>query len=362
MKKKWLATIGLSPILTVAVCLVGCSSSGSTGTTSNAAATVAYTHAAYLNSGLEQIVGYSAAPGNGSAVVSSFTQTPPKYLTGPIATDQTGQVYSSLLSASSNSIEIDVYPPYPTGVTGPSRSIQIQMPPESVVFGLAVDSAGLLYVAYNTWPYPVVPTVAVYSAAASGAATPIRTMQPSAAQPEIEATDMALDADGNIYIAGYATISETTKAYVWVYPPTASGLSMPSRTINAGGNGLAASGVAVAPAGDVFVNVWGGVVHYIEEFAPGAEGAATPVNTMYTSVETPGYSMVYCGPVRLDGAGNIFTSFEVFADPDNLGAPAPSAWFIYGYEPTATGSQAPSVQIAPLTRYPLGDGAYFALH
>lgn len=369
MKKKR-ATIGLSLIVTGAVCLVGCSnlapSSDSTGT-SNAAATVAYTFVGD-GSGIEQIAGYSVAPGNVGTVVSSVAQTPPYGLGGRIATDQTGQVYSTSYSYSANnstaSVEIDVYPPYPTGVTSPSRSIQIPFlsVPAFGIFGLAVDSAGLLYVGYLTANGGEA-TVLVYSATASGAATPIRTLQLMNSEVDYDAGDMAVDAVGSLYVVGYAT----NRPYVWVYPPAANGPSMPSRTISVSEKlaSDAPSGIAVDSKGDVFVNLWspsdnGMSNDYIEEFAPGAEGAATPINTININVETPGYFIVFGGPLRLDGAGNIFASFEVFTN--NIEAIAPFEWFIYGYEPTATGNQPPSVQIAPLLRDPVGDGAFFAVH
>ena len=52
--------------------------------------------------------------------------------------------------------------------------------------------------------------------------------------------------------------------------------------------------------------------------------------------------------MRLDGTGNIFTSLQrrSTTDPGAL-----DSIVVYGFKPTATGSTAPTVQIAPTDGY-----------
>jgi hypothetical protein len=184
------------------------------------------------------------------------------------------------------------------------------------------------------------PTVAVYAAGASGAATPVRTLALTGVLSPV--SDMVADATGNIYVAGYIGNGWA----IAVYSPSASGPSTPSRTIEFGLNGsMVAYGVAVNSAGNIFANVGSSSPSgptVLEEFAPGANGAATPINTInLTAVSS--WQIAGGGPVRLDGAGNIFTSVQL-EDPET----GLNVIVFYGYAPNATGNAVPAVQITPL--------------
>ncbi len=234
----------------------------------------------------------------------------------------------------------------------PSRTININ---SDDVCALAIDPAGRVYVAINTGSAADAPppTVSVYSATASGTATPLRTLELTNIFPT-GVSDITADAAGNIYVAGYMRMSEG--GAIAVYPPTANGPSTPIRTITLTNSDV--YGVAVDPEGNIFANVCpgcyssSGAGFVIEEFAPGAIGEATPINTINLSVGPP-WKIALGGPVRLDGAGNIFTSL-VLSSTD---APEPN-FVVYGFGSTDGDNAAPTVQIAPTNGY----SSYFAVN
>jgi hypothetical protein len=193
------------------------------------------------------------------------------------------------------------------------------------------------------------PVLLVYSATASGVATPIRSLQLTNVG---YVSDMAVDAAGNIYVAG----DFGAESAIAIYSPNANGPATPARMITFGTSNV--YGVAVDSAGDVFANVCLGCYgtnFVIEEFAPGASGAPTPINTIsllnvsFTSLTRS----IGGGPVRLDGAGNIFTSLILISDPG-----ANLTGVIYGFGPTATGPAVPTVQITST----IDPNAWFALN
>jgi len=332
MKNDWPRRFGLSIALVGFVYLPGCSNlpSAAPSYTNTAPATVAY----MIGNVDTAIEGYSTVtPSTSPTDTLSY---PPSYYGGPIATDSTGQIYVAVtIDANNHPLDLEeilVYPPNSTGAPAPLRIINTS---SNNVSALAVDPTGLLYVANEG---TTASTVTVYSATASGAATPLRTL----VLTNVGVTDIAADAAGNIYVAG----PMNTEQVISVYPPTATGPAAPTRTIDFGISTVA--GVAVSPAGNIFANVWPGQnigIFAIEEFAPGANGSAIPINTINLNVGAP-WTIIGGGPVRLDGAGNIFTSLFLSTNPGNLYTDV-----IYGYEPTASGDAAPFVQITPTDAY-----------
>ncbi len=334
MKNRWPTNFAFSLILASAICLAGCSGLPAAHT-NTAPATVAYMN----GSGGAGIVGYSTVPANNGSSMGTLTLPPsPLYYGGPLATDPSGQIYIAAADGANHAAQILIYPPNSTGAATASRTINL-----NDVNRLAVDPAGRVYVLNLAGGYGP-PTVAVYSATASGAATPLRTLQLTNVLPPV--ADMTADAAGNIYVAAYLGNGWT----IAVYPPTATGPSTPTRTIDFGTYGTSiVYGVAVDSARDIFANVGSGSYNgpnAIEEFAPGANGAATPINTINLTVGSP-WQIATGGPVRLDGAGNIFTSLTLLSHDTAL-----DSIVVYGFEPTATGSAVPTVQIAPT------DGGY----
>jgi len=224
------------------------------------------------------INGYSIVPAESGSLTGTLTY-PASYHGGPLATDSASQMYVAVAVDPIDPLnlgDIFIYPPNSTGAAIPSRTININSYQASA---LAVDPAGLLYVAINTGSAEDAPPpmVSVYSATASGTATPLRTLQLTGIFPT-GAGDIAADAAGNIYVAGYTG----TGNVIAVYPPTATGPATPVRTISLGSSNV--YGVAVDPDGHIFASVrpdcFGSAAFVIEEFASGADGEAAPINTI----------------------------------------------------------------------------------
>ena len=329
MKDSSWASVGMGVILASSIFIVGCSrlTSGS-ATPARQSATVAY----MIGSPSSEVMAYSAVPAdNGSSVATLML--PPSYWAGPVATDSSGQIY---VAAAADPIDplnlgdIFIYPPNSTGAAIPSRTVNVNA---GGIVALAVDPAGLLYVAI-AGDFQGTPTVTVYSPEASGPATPLRKLQLTNV---LQVNDIAADAAGNIYVAGYMNPENG----IAIYPPTASGPATPIRTITFGTSNV--YGVAVSATGEILANVCLGCYDtsfIIEEFVPGASGAASPINTINLT-GGPDWRIVSGGLVRFDGAGNIFTSLELVTN--NL--VQSSGVVVYRFGPTDTGNAVPTVQI-----------------
>jgi len=336
VKNVWSASLGLSLVLAAAISLAGCGGPPNPSPVNTAPATLAYVFG--VESGTYGMLTYSTAPANNGSPVASLRAAGQQ---GPIATDSAGQIY---IGGAPNPVDpndlgdIFIYPPNSRGNASPSRTIRLSFFPNR----LAVDPTGRVYVADLPDGYengaPM--TVSVYAADASGPATPLRTIVLTNVVPFV--TDMVADAAGNLYLA--ALLRNPNQWTVAVYSPTANGPSTPARTIDFGPDGLAwVYGVGVDSKGDIFANVCSGCYEgasTIEEFAPGASGAATPINTINLTGGSLGQVQAG-GPVRVDGAGNIFTSLA-FWTPD-----AVQVIVFYGFAPNATGDAVPTVQFAP---------------
>ncbi len=339
MKNILPTSLGLVTILAAAISLAGCGSLPSPSPVNTAPATLAYVFG--VQSDTYGMLTYSTAPANNGSPVASLRAAGQQ---GPIATDSAGQIY---IGGAPNPVDpndlgdIFIYPPNSTGNASPSRTIRLSFFPNRI----AVDPTGRVYVLDLPDGYEngALMTVSVYAADASGPATPLRTIVLTNVVPIV--TDMVADGPGNLYLG--ALLRNPNQWTVAVYSPTANGPSTPARTIDFGPDGLAwVYGVGVDSKGDIFANVCSGCCYEgastIEEFAPGAQGAAVPINTINPSAGSLG-QINAGGPVRVDGAGNIFTSLAIW--PPGL-APGPVNVF-YGFAPDATGDAVPTVQFAP---------------
>ena len=322
MKSEWLARVGLSLIVAGCVLLSGCSSS-------NAPATVAYmwgnSQAMANTGGLPQtVLAYSAASADGS--LSGTLTLPALYEGWPLAADSGGQLYVGGLNGT-----VLAYARHSTGTAAPSRTINVNSSDE--ITALAVDPNGLLYVGtVGTNEY----AVTVYSAEASGAALPLRTVQPPYSD-SVQFLDLAADAAGNIYVAFYPVLPGSGPlGYIDVYAPGATGPT-PTRTITFP---AVVYGVAVNGAGHLFADACPSLAGcVIQEFAADANGAATPINTVNVPHQSAGMQY-WGGPVRFDAAGNIFVSSGIRNPSTDV-----VSFFLYSFAPTATGNATPTVQI-----------------
>lgn len=336
MSTHWRKKIGLLVLLAGFAGLVGCSaathgSSGSMGSTNTAPATAAY----MLGPEAVSVVAYATTGNNSSSTIALPSSY---YLLGAVSlrTDPSGQVYVPSWGTNLNAAQILVYPANATSSTSPARTVDVS--PDLI--GFAVDAKGLLYVVTGTQG-SISPALTVYSAEGNGPATPMRTLQLANV---LQVSDIAVDASQNIYIA--AAINTETASWVpviEVFAPDASGTDAPMRTITLA---YGANGIAVDGAGNVYANLetgnYGGdYAVIVQEFGPSANGTATPINTITVMQQTSANDPAIAGgAVRIDGAGNIFTSMFINSENASLGN-----YVIYEFAPGANGNAVPIGQI-----------------
>jgi hypothetical protein len=302
-------------------------------------ATVAYvwrTNYPTFEGAAPQTIGqYSTATPQASSPVGTLT-LPFSCDGGPIATASDGQIYVACFSPSS-SPQILVYPPNSTGAATPSRTIELSSSSYEIAT-LTVDAHGNLYVGSLENTSAVEFTINIYSPEAHGLAPPLRAIQMNTYNG---LTDIAVDAVGNIYVDGYPSVDgynpggPVSFVDVYSYNPY---VAKPIRTLNFP---FYTYGVGVDALGDMFVSAGvgsAGNVTALEEYAPGASGYPSPMNTIALP-EQPAGMIVGGSSVRFDRAGNMFTAVYFF----NLSTPM--TYILYSFGPPAAPHASPVVEI-----------------
>jgi hypothetical protein len=157
-------------------------------------------------------------------------------------------------------------------------------------------------------------TVLVIPATATGAVTPVATLQ---LPGNLVAFAVAAGPDGEIYVGG--PVSETV-GEVLVYPPGSSGVATPTATLIGGGTKTFTSPLflTVDSKGKLYVFSSDGS---IESFAKGVTSAAAPAQYLTYGVTSPDYF----GGMGVDDAGEIFVADELAGIVDVFGAGANGA-------------------------------------
>jgi hypothetical protein len=327
----WPTRFGLTAILTCCVFLAGCSSLPKQSTHAGPA-----THAYVISGNFTAVLEYSTASVDNGSLIGSLT-LPASFFGYIVATDSIGQIYVS--GTAPGVCRILIYPANATGAQVPLRTVDLNVSDCPAM--IAVDPVGRLYTAGQSLN-GVPGTISVYSDKASGKSTPLRTLTPS---DSAGFSDLTADAAGNIFTAGIVSVGGPNS--IQVYSPSATGTAIATRTITSTA-AVSINGVAVDASGDIFADVQLDSMNCtIEEFAPGVDGPATPINTINLPIQSG--TSAQGGPVRRDSGGNLFVSLRL------LNSTLPPSEYetdvIYGFDATATGSPAPTVQIIPTNAF-----------
>jgi len=251
-----------------------------------------------------------------------------------VAVDSAGAVYvSNDGDLASKQDSVTVYAAGANGDVAAARTISGGRTGLTRPGGLAVDSAGILYVA-NAGVSGAGSSVLgqdrvlVFAAGANGDVAPLRYITNDIVTPKA----VAFDARGFIYVSNYGAMVNAPNS-ITVYKPGAAADETPVRAITGSRTTLDTPlGLAVGPHGDLFVVNSGRVnlgIDSIIVFAPGASGDAAPERTITgdkTGLDVP-------QSVAVDAAGYIYVT--------NFGSSS-----ITVYAPNATGNAVPIRLIA----------------
>jgi sugar lactone lactonase YvrE len=192
-----------------------------------------------------------------------------------IALDAAGNIYVTNIAGHSPGSDgnVLVYAPGANGNVAPIRNITgalTELLSSNLPEGLTVDALGTTYASTGSTGNQIL----VYAAGTNGNVAPTRRIAGS--QTGLKApAGMALDANGNLYVANHDGDSVT------VYPPQANGNAAPMRTISGDQTKLAFPiHVALDAIGTVYVTNIRPGSYSVTIFAPGANGNVAPVRTI----------------------------------------------------------------------------------
>jgi len=228
-----------------------------------------------------------ATPGPNTLSVTALASGSPLTFTAT----GTGGKAKPLYVANFGNNSITVYSAGASGNATPTATIAGGNTGLNFPNGVALDGAGNIYAINDLGS-----SITVYAAGASGNAPPTATIaggNTGLGRPQ----GIALDAAGNIYVCNAFPASIT------VYAAGASGNATPTATIAGGNTGLVLpAAIALDGAGKIYVTNFEG--NSIMVYAAGASGNATPTAT----IAGGNTGLVNPAGITLDGAGNTYVA------------------------------------------------------
>jgi sugar lactone lactonase YvrE len=230
------------------------------------------------------------ASGNALPVRTIAGESTGLYHPEGIALDTAGNVYVA------STYGVTVYPPGASGNAAPIRTIGTSLR----IQGIALDTAGNLYVSSGS-------SIMVYGAGANDGAAPIRTIEGVGTDLDCPAA-MALDATGDLYVLNGCDGTIT------MYAAGADGNATPIRTIGGSNTGVdSPTGIALDAGRNVYVTNTGANTtvtspRSITVYTAAASGNAVPMRTITgcnTNLGSPESPFSPRG-IALDAAGNVY--------------------------------------------------------
>ena len=228
-----------------------------------------------------------------------------------LAVDGPGNLYvgGTIHSSPFPSAEILVYAPGASGMATPSRTIAgastgLNVLNESLVYALALDSSGNVYVSsYVNVGGILYPGVSIFSAAANGNVAPINVIAGSATTISgFSPGQIAVDSANRVYTAGGSLPQPDS---ILIFNSSSAGNGPPTSSI-AGSNTMIEDvvGITLDSAGNIYVaNGNAGVsTPSILVFSAGSFGNVAPIRTISGSATT----MIAAGNLSVDSDANVY--------------------------------------------------------
>jgi hypothetical protein len=229
-----------------------------------------------------------------------------------LAVDGLGNLYvgGTVHSSPFPSAEILVYAPGASGTATPSRTIAgastgLDVLNESLVYALALDSSGNIYVSsYVNVGGILYPGVSIFSASADGNVAPTKVIAGSATTISgFSPGQIAVDSANHVYTAGGSLPQPDS---ILIFNSSSPGNGPPTSSIT-GSNTMIEDvvGIALDSEGKIYVangNVTGVSTPSILVFSAGSTGNVAPIRTISGSATT----ISSIGNLALDSAGNIY--------------------------------------------------------
>ncbi len=248
-----------------------------------------------------------------------------------IAKDASGRIYvANGEGGTTEAGSIAIYPAGSTGQVLPIAEISGVNTGLSNPNGIALDSAGNIYVTNLSGGPSSNGSITEYAAGSNGDVAPIAT---------ITATDyavsdpqgIALDTAGNSYVANFTG----NNGSISVFAPGSNGNATPIASITGSNTGLnGPNGVTLDSSGNIYVSNRG---DSITVYPAGSDGNVAPIATIAGSNTLLDYPQA----LALDSAGNIYAANSV----GDINGVIYASGTITVYPPASTGNVSPSAVI-----------------
>lgn len=256
-----------------------------------------------------------------------------------IALDSAGNIYVANQGPPSHDepASITTYPAGSNGDVAPTTRIAGPKTGLETPSAVAVDSHGFIYVANGSDSQEKLDSVLVFSPGSNGNAAPARVISGPATLLS-DPNGIAVDSNGNVFVTSHKVEDQRSSAAVLIYAPGATGNVAPIESIDGDCAKLYMSGgIALGPDGKIYVTNPGApgpqgiVVFTVQNVAPGMIGQClTP------TANIAGDKTQIDGPwgIAVDPAGNMYVPNSE-ANEDSIGV----------FSAGADGNVAPSVTI-----------------
>jgi hypothetical protein len=201
----------------------------------------------------------------------------PNFQPYAVAVDKKEQIYVGGYDLTARRFSIEVFSKSASGGDAPIRTIAGKRTQETGLTALAVDDSGYVYAVNSSFEGGEADNICIFAPGAKGNRAPVRVVSGDETGIVVP-LDVALGADGNIYLANQLAPSGTYN--ILIFPTSANGNVAPSRVLNSGAYGLA---IALGQGGEMYLSkgpLLGsdrkGPSDAIAIFPPGASGNEAP--------------------------------------------------------------------------------------